>query len=105
ELELAEQQVAVSSAQKRKDELADDAAKAQEALKTAADALAKESARREQAAPELEAATQQAVEKVLAGVWEEQRISALGSDAGALLTALADARRELQRGRALLGPH
>jgi KAP family P-loop domain len=105
EHDLTEQQEVVSSAEKLRNEIATEANTAQIALNNANEALREESARAVEAAPELEAASRKAVESALTDLWDTQRVEALGGDAAALLSALADARRELQHGLALLSPH
>jgi len=103
--DLTKQKSAVSSAEAEEKKLASDKASAEEAVKTAQKAVDDERAHAEEKTAQLADESRKAVEAVLKDLWSQESVKALGSDAGELLKALAEARQELQRGRTLLGPY
>ena len=103
--DLAMQKRVVSSARKQRKGLAEDRAKAEEAVKAAQEAVDHEKVHAEQTAARLADESRKAVGAVLKDLWPQASVDALGDDAGELLGALAEARQELRRGRTLLGPY
>jgi hypothetical protein len=102
--DLAKQNSLVSSAEAQKAELENKRALQEEAVKTAQERVDDKKAHAAQTTAQLPTASRKAVDDALKDTWSQGRIETPG-DAGELLDALAAARRELERGRPLLGPY
>jgi hypothetical protein len=103
--DLAKQNRVVSSAEAQRAELESQRESAEKTVEKARKTVGYEKAHAAQTAAQLAAASREAVDAALKDMWSQGRVEALGGDAGELLNALAEARRELERGRPLLGPY
>ena len=102
--DLAKQNSVVSSAEAQKAELESEHAVAEEAVKMAQTRVDEKRAHAAQTTAQLPAASRKAVDDALKDTWSQGHAEIPG-DLGELLDALAAARRELERGRPLLGPY
>jgi hypothetical protein len=103
--DLDKQNVVVSRAEAQRAELESWRASAEKVVEAAQKDVEDERARAQQNTDQLAADSKKAADAALKGIWSQARVQALGSDASELFDALAEARRELQRGRTLLGPY
>jgi hypothetical protein len=105
EVDLTRQRSVVCAAEEQEQKLASEMGTAEEAVCTAQAAVDEEIRRAGQTEEKLAGESRQAVRDALTDLWSQGSVDVLRSDAGELLSVLAEARRELQRGRTLLGPY